>query len=128
MKTNRGLRSLLCLVLACAGGCFDPITGRAGYPCYADAEFSADDACTDGYVCSPNLGVCTNGFICSDAVVGASEECDDGEQTATCDVDCTLPACGDGVFNYLAEECDASDPTYGGGACLDDCTLADGYG
>ena len=127
MTTNRGLLSLVCLVLACAGGCWDPITGRDGYPCYAEGDLSADDACPDGYVCSPE-NACTNGSICGDQVVGASEECDENEQTATCDADCTLPACGDGVFNELAEECDASDPEYQppyeGAACLDDCTLA----
>ena len=35
------------------------------------------------------------------------EECDDGPETALCDVDCTLSLCGDHLVNQPAgEECD----------------------
>ena len=39
-----------------------------------------------------------------------SEECDEGGQdTATCDADCTAPACGDGHVNQAAGEvCDSA--------------------
>ena len=43
------------------------------------------------------------------------EVCDTGGNTAACDSDCTVPACGDGVFNPFAEECDGVNCT---AACL----------
>ena len=59
--------------------------------------------------------------VCGDSIVEGEEACDDGTQTATCDGDCTLPTCGDGVHNAPAgEECDS-----GGEATADcdpDCT------
>ncbi len=36
---------------------------------------------------------------CGDGVVGADELCDTGIDSATCDSDCTAPACGDGHVN-----------------------------
>ena len=39
----------------------------------------------------------------------STEFCDDGGESATCDVDCTAAACGDGVTNTTAgEECATS--------------------
>lgn len=59
---------------------------------------------------------------CGDRVLDTGEQCDDGAETANCDGDCTLAACGDGVFNRAAEPCDS-----GGidtGACNGNCTVA----
>lgn len=56
---------------------------------------------------------------CGDGVRGEPDEaCDDGAESATCDADCTLPACGDGVVNARAGElCDD-----GTGTTPTDCT------
>ncbi len=60
---------------------------------------------------------------CGDSIVFVeTEACDDGVQTAACDVDCTLPVCGDDLFNELAgEACDDGGPS---ATCNDDCTLS----
>jgi hypothetical protein len=60
----------------------------------------------------------------------AGEECDDGDESATCNANCTTTVCGDALVNMTAgEECDEV-----GGAdsatCDGDCTLpecGDGY-
>jgi len=61
--------------------------------------------------------------VCGDSMVAGSEACDDGEQTASCNVDCTLSMCGDGVVNALADEAcdDVALPT---ADCRADCSLA----
>lgn len=60
--------------------------------------------------------------VCGNGTVEAGEDCDDGVETATCNANCTLAQCGDGIVNGpLGEQCDA------GGAsalCDDNCTLA----
>ena len=45
---------------------------------------------------------------CGDGFVDPGEQCDDGGESAACDVDCTgPPVCGDGTLNVTAlEECD----------------------
>jgi cysteine-rich repeat protein len=58
---------------------------------------------------------------CGNNILEDTEDCDEGEQTATCDADCTFPECGDGIHNPLAGEmCDALTNT---AACDSDCTL-----
>ncbi len=60
---------------------------------------------------------------CGDGVVQAGEDCDTRGESATCNVDCTAPACGDSIFNAAAgESCDsgASGDTPG---CDENCTL-----
>lgn len=57
---------------------------------------------------------------CGDLVTDTGEDCDRGASSATCDVDCTAVACGDGLANPAAgEECDQ-----GGQSpfCDGDCT------
>ncbi len=48
------------------------------------------------------------GGVCGDGVTEGDEQCDGGgEDTAQCDVDCTLVVCGDGHVNAAAgEQCD----------------------
>jgi cysteine-rich repeat protein len=67
--------------------------------------------------------------VCGDGdVLTGTEQCDGGangvkKDTATCDSDCTLPACGDGHKNTLAgEQCDDGNTT-DGDACENNCTL-----
>jgi hypothetical protein len=59
---------------------------------------------------------------CGDGVVKPGEEdCDSSGETSSCDVDCTKPACGDGLRNAAAgEACDTVVDTPG---CDSDCTL-----
>jgi cysteine-rich repeat protein len=48
------------------------------------------------------------------------EVCDEGGNAATCDEDCTLPECGDGIFNPAADEaCDGGDS--GDPNCTQNC-------
>ncbi len=54
---------------------------------------------------------------CGNGAVEGAEACDDGSQSATCNHDCTVSACGDGIPNALAgEQCDD-----GGTAAGDGC-------
>lgn len=58
---------------------------------------------------------------CGDGIVDGDEDCDEGEETPTCDADCTLQQCGDGLLNArFGEACDDGnqDP---GDACSTDC-------
>jgi hypothetical protein len=61
--------------------------------------------------------------VCGDGTldVTAGEICDDGGESATCNVDCTPAVCGDGVVDMAAgEECDDMGES---AACDADCTL-----
>lgn len=52
----------------------------------------------------------------------AGEECDDQGVSSTCDIDCTLAACGDDMVNAMAgEECDTAGSS---ASCDDECTVA----
>jgi trimeric autotransporter adhesin len=70
---------------------------------------------------------------CGNGIVEAGEECDDVGESASCNADCSLATCGDGVLNPVASEaCDGSelgDATceslgFGGGTlgCFPDCS------
>lgn len=65
---------------------------------------------------------------CGNGTMDANEACDANGESATCDVDCTARACGDGLRNMAAgEACDTIQDTPG---CDKDCTLpvcGDGY-
>jgi cysteine-rich repeat protein len=55
---------------------------------------------------------------CGDGVVDPGETCDTGGASATCDSDCTAPACPDGITNVAAgEQCDD-----GNAGASDGCT------
>jgi len=58
----------------------------------------------------PLAGCSSKPAVCGDGVVAGDEECDDGAESATCNADCTLPVCGDGIVNQLAgEECEPTE-------------------
>lgn len=60
-----------------------------------------------------------NAAICGNSVVEYGETCDTGGQSATCDSNCTAPACGDGTLNTSAGE--VCDPGINS-ACLSNCS------
>jgi len=68
------------------------------------------------------------GAFCGDGILHPiNEQCDngmDGANSATCDRDCTFPACGDGLFNAPAgEQCDPAPGLMNRPTCDLDCTL-----
>jgi hypothetical protein len=92
-----------------------------------DCGGSACAACANGGRCQRasdcQSGACNQSTCapesCGDGAVQAGEECDGAGASATCDADCTHPACGDGVVNAVAgEACDTAD----GPCCSDTCT------
>ena len=81
-----------CRPAACGDGFLQP-----GELC-DDGNLSDLDACTA--VCAQN--VCGDGLLYTGV-----EVCDDAGATATCDLDCSAPECGDGDLNAAAGElCD----------------------
>ncbi|MEY4547757.1 MAG: hypothetical protein RL685_3952 [Pseudomonadota bacterium] len=60
--------------------------------------------------------------ICGDGVLQGEEDCDDGGESATCNSDCTLAACGDSKLNVSADEACDDGPESAG--CNVDCSVA----
>ncbi len=81
------------------------------------------DAGEEGIDCGePDCGTC----LCGDGEISElfEEECDDGGESETCDLDCTFASCGDGMLNETAgEECDLGTAGNNGVQCNPDCTL-----
>lgn len=92
--------------------------GGACSPC-ADGLRCQDGSHCESQVCDED-GMCA-APVCGDrAVNGEGEDCDDGEESASCDADCTTATCGDGTINATAsEECDDGGES---AACDSDCT------
>ncbi len=67
----------------------------------------------------------TNGChpqVCGDGFTDAPEQCDDEGESASCDADCTIVECGDGITNTTAgESCDTEGAS---SECDADCTPA----
>jgi cysteine-rich repeat protein len=86
---------------------------------------SIDAAPLDGVIAEdggfPNIDA--GGWYCGDGIVQGTEQCDNGVQgvnTATCDRDCTVAACGDALVNFPAgEQCDTGNASV---SCDLDCT------
>lgn len=80
-------------------------------------------SCYGGAHCNPNTGECEE---CGNGIIEESEDCDDEGESDTCNADCTIAECGDGILNMTAgEECDGSDSAAcGGRPCRADCTCA----
>ncbi len=100
-----------------APGCLDAACEAA--VCAADA-FCCDTSWDD--ICAGEAGTACPGLCgaCGDGVVGGSEECDTAGESAMCDADCTLVACGDSTVNATAgEDCDDGGETV---TCDSDCT------
>jgi MYXO-CTERM domain-containing protein len=100
-------------------GCTDPACETT--VCAIDAyccDTSWDDTCVNEAImlCGALCG------SCGDGVAGPGEECDTGGESATCDADCTVAACGDLTVNAVAGEiCDDGGESV---TCDIDCTAA----
>ncbi len=62
--------------------------------------------------------------VCGDGELDPNEDCDDAGESADCDDDCTVVACGDGIVNATAGE--ICEPT--SGEPYDRCAFCDYYG
>jgi len=102
--------------LPCPGGALTPCNDNG--TCLGSGDITAPNVtcdCDEGF----SNADCSN--ACGDGEVIAPEVCDDQGESSTCDVDCTAPACGDGIVNALAgEACDDGTPSGGDGcaACM----------
>jgi hypothetical protein len=108
--------SILAIVPLVLGAC----VGMDSFEC------AKDYWCPKGTKCSADGKHCL-GSDCGDGLVQKEELCDPGpaEETATCNRDCTLSRCGDGVLNEAAGE--ACDPGLGkmeSGTCNYNCQPA----
>lgn len=84
-----------------------------------DATFTVDNDDPCLVACQPP---CVCPAVCGDGVLQSPEVCDDGGESAACDLDCTTTDCGDGTVNATAgEACDAGGES---AACDADCTAA----
>ncbi len=115
--------------------CSQDIHCNDSNPCTQDACDATTHECTylnvaEGSTCGPpdgmicQFGVC--GPDCGDGVVTAPEACDPGNAlngTAFCDIDCSVPVCGDGLLNTAAGEiCDDGISNGPDNACTENCT------
>src|SRR5512137_2293755 len=109
--TRRTLQLSLVLVTVSLGGlvqtsCISKVTA---VPC-DDGTF-----CPDGFRCVARTVDNNTYFSCAQATCGngvqePGEACDNGpansDQPNACRPDCTLPRCGDGIYDDVTEECD----------------------
>ncbi len=104
--------SVTCDVDCSLADCGDGVLNlTSGEQCEADGDCLAAEICAASCNCVPEP-------VCGDATVDLGEECDAGAQSATCDADCTFPACGDGILNMLAsEECETNTDCAAGDIC-----------
>lgn len=125
-------RVMVCvgLSIALAISCGDGDDASSGPTFCGDGEIdrSAGEVCDDGNTVS-NDGCsadCLSTEVCGNMIVDVDEACDDGEESATCNADCTLVECGDGIQNVTAGEvCDDRNVVDGDGCsanCLSDET------
>lgn len=132
--SNRGSMFGMVIVLGSLSGC-----AEGSRPTATDAQNTSDATTTSSTATSeettaptPTTGeptTVTGGEAsttaageCGNGSVEPGEECDDGGESANCDVDCTVATCSDKVINGAAgEECDdgGESPT-----CNSDCTAA----
>jgi len=102
-----------------------------------DGIVSGDEDCDNGtnesalhYYYKPSSAACAPGCRsvdwCGDGIVNGPEPCDDGhKQTTGCEVDCSIPRCGDSLVNPAkGEACDDANNEDGDG-CTADCSAAE---
>ena len=94
------------------------VTAVSGTNSYATGDLAQEGL--PGATASSATAMFRWSATCGDHVVDVGEDCDDGAATATCDSDCTMRQCGDGIRNTVAGElCDSIVDTPG---CDSDCT------
>jgi len=90
--------------------------------CSSDGRSFSQCECGGGTGGSGGMG--TNDD-CGNGMQDAGEACDDGGESATCNTNCTVSSCGDGVVNATAgESCDKGNEF----DCPDDCGIDGGGG
>jgi cysteine-rich repeat protein len=78
------------------------------------------DRVTPLYSAQSATGVILLSNTCGNGTREGTEECDTAGATAACDIDCSMPLCGDGLLNTAASEiCDPGLPTP---TCDTDCS------
>jgi len=100
-----------CALPSCGDGVADP-----GEEC-DDGNTAGGDGCS--VICDSELVLCGNGIIesgeeCDDGIFGNSDELQDA-----CRLDCTLPACGDGVCDSNEGAAVCNTPPEDPNACID---------
>lgn len=110
----------------CDGKQFAPLADGAEPTCASQAKWTIGElGCAAD--CTLDTSACELA-VCGDSRLAPGEECDDkGQNTVSCDSDCSFPVCGDGLVNPAAgEQCDDAWENIDGisGACRTDCTLA----
>jgi cysteine-rich repeat protein len=106
---------------SCDSDCTLPVCGD-GHINQVLEDCDDGNAIDDGNGCSAQ---CKFNNVCgNNHVENLVEQCDTGGvDTATCDSDCTLPACGDGHLNTAAgEQCDDGN-TVNGDGCSSTCHI-----
>lgn len=140
----RGQASSLCLWLAACSGDDTAATGDSGPDSSTSAASTGDDddddeddsgsgtrdSGTRGDT-ADETGAATRGADtsggpvaarCGNGRVEGDEDCDDAGESRTCDVDCTVADCGDGVVNAtVGEECDDAGESR---TCNTNCRIA----
>jgi cysteine-rich repeat protein len=111
-----------CTLAVCGDG---RMNQSAGETC-DDGDATSGDGCAescdleDGFDC-PIPGRPCRPVGCGDGVVGGDEACDSGSESALCNINCTLAACGDGNRNPTAGEMCDDHNVQGGDGCSADC-------
>ncbi|MEZ4402931.1 MAG: DUF4215 domain-containing protein [Kofleriaceae bacterium] len=125
----------------CSPNCLSEETCRNGILDAAGGPSNPPELCDDGDLIDTNecRNDCQSGFGCGNGRVdndgptgpGFDEQCDNGTtaDSATCDLDCTIPVCGDGrtngsiVLGVPLEQCDPGAVGRDVAACDSDCTV-----
>jgi len=134
---NASPTSGTCPTQHCSADCKSDLTCGNGIIDTCKGE-TCDDGPLNGQIpahCSPNCHI--NGEFCGNGVVDIGEQCDPGidfsasnacggancpAETPTCNRDCAVSRCGDGIVNLAAgEQCDDGKET---ARCNVNCTLA----
>lgn len=110
----------------------DACTNTCSLPVCGDGVTNGDEECDDGN--DDDSDACLTSCVaatCGDGQIQADvEACDDMGESAECNSDCSLAACGDAILNLSAgEECDDGNEE-NTDECVAECLLAtcgDGY-
>ncbi|MFH2009316.1 MAG: DUF4215 domain-containing protein [bacterium] len=120
-----------CLTTCVNAYCGDGFTETTGSLPHEFCDDGGNDDCSG--TCNATCDGLAN--TCGDGIVRCGEQCDDGAANSdiapnACRTNCTLPTCGDGVWdNLYGESCDDGNGSNNDG-CLITCVVAscgDGY-